>query len=482
MSSDAFECAMDSNNVSSIGNNPDPDSFEPVASECAMDSNDVSSISNNSDPDSFEQATSNSLHLPLDNSPTPNLFPSDSQSCDQDGASIVDDFKVSDSLFQPLYEGARITICGTYCAIMEFKRDCKLPFTAIDKLLQLLQLLCPSGSSLPRSVHVLKSFFQKYTQEPRKQRFCPECRNELLPNEDRCMRDSCQGQHPDYLYTMTPERRICHIISSKKIYMVLCPACLFLVVALGNYKYMSYSSKTTSQFIYDIHAGSGYSHLQGQSNVLGTFFNTDGVQPFKSSNIAVWPIYLAFSNLPPSMRMNRDNIAIVAIWVGSKPPMNVLFRPLKETVKRLSTFPVLLPDGTKSYSLVLLFGTFDLIAKAPAMNMMQHNGVNGCSVCLHPGQSFQRRRVYLPGLVYTNRNHEMYLNDAKDAERNETVVNGVKGKTLLSSMVDLCDGTPIDYMHCVLEGVTKRILEVWVKCTSSPAYIGRSIAQVDMIF
>ena len=93
-----------------------------------------------------------------------------------------------------------------------------------------------------------------------------------------------------------------------------------------------------------------------------------------------------------SATLNRhckwDNIAILAIWVGSKPPMNVLLHPLKETIERLSapnTFSVVLPEGTKSFSLALLFGVFDIIAKAPAMNMMQHNG---CSVCLHPGQSF----------------------------------------------------------------------------------------------
>ena len=31
-------------------------------------------------------------------------------------------------MFEPLYEGAHITVCGAYCALMELKRVCRLPF------------------------------------------------------------------------------------------------------------------------------------------------------------------------------------------------------------------------------------------------------------------------------------------------------------------------------------------------------------------
>jgi len=44
---------------------------------------------------------------------------------------------LEDSMFEPLYENANITISGAYCAIMEFKRACHLPFTTISKLLEL---------------------------------------------------------------------------------------------------------------------------------------------------------------------------------------------------------------------------------------------------------------------------------------------------------------------------------------------------------
>ena len=61
-------------------------------------------------------------------------------------------------MFKPLFDGAGISVCGAYCAVMEFKRMCRLPFTAIAMLLQ-LQLLCPPDNKLPWSVYVWKKVF-----------------------------------------------------------------------------------------------------------------------------------------------------------------------------------------------------------------------------------------------------------------------------------------------------------------------------------
>lgn len=81
--------------------------------------------------------------------------------------------------------------------------------------------------------------------------------------------------------------------------------------------------------------------------------------------------------------------------------------------------------------------------------MHQHNGCNSCSVCLHPGESFSQRRVYAAGFNYQDRTHEMY---ATKAITKGTIVNGVKGASPLTDLDNLCDGIPVDYMHCVLEG------------------------------
>jgi len=93
---------------------------------------------------------------------------------------------VDEAMFEPLYENAGITVCGAFYALMEFKRSCRLPFTAIDMLLQLLQLLCPPNNKLPQSVYKFRKFFEQYSSSHKKQQFCSKCDTEFKENESQC--------------------------------------------------------------------------------------------------------------------------------------------------------------------------------------------------------------------------------------------------------------------------------------------------------
>ena len=52
---------------------------------------------------------------------------------------------------------------GHICAIMEFCLHNGLTYKAIDDLLKLLQIICASPNKLPRSIFVLKKFFDQFT-------------------------------------------------------------------------------------------------------------------------------------------------------------------------------------------------------------------------------------------------------------------------------------------------------------------------------
>ena len=58
-------------------------------------------------------------------------------------------------LFEPLYDGADITICGAYCCIMQFASANKLSYTAISELINLLHVLCPVPNKLLYATEVL---------------------------------------------------------------------------------------------------------------------------------------------------------------------------------------------------------------------------------------------------------------------------------------------------------------------------------------
>ncbi len=127
-----------------------------------------------------------------------------------------------------------------------------------------------------------------------------------------------------------------------------------------------------------------------------------------------------------------------------------------------------------------LFGVFDLVAKAPILNMHQFNGKNGCASCLHPGEKTQ---TYPPGTEYTLRTTRSMKADGAEADREGKIVNGIKGSTVLASLVDLASGSPIDYMHCVLEGVVKRFMDKWVNSTHTPYYLNKKlIDRIDASF
>ena len=87
--------------------------------------------------------------------------------------------------------------------------------------------------------------------------------------------------------------------------------------------------------------------------------------------------------------------------------------------------------------------------------------------------------VYLPGRSYAQRTHDSIIQAGIQAERDGEAVDGIKGKSPLERVLNLVKGIPVDYMHCVLEGVMKKLLETWISSTRCAGYIGRYIKQID---
>ena len=95
--------------------------------------------------------------------------------------------------------------------------------------------------------------------------------------------------------------------------------------------------------------------------------NTDGISVFKSSKISLWPVLLAITNLPPSIRMNKDNILLAGVWFGpAKPPPHIVLRPILEEIRHLHTvgIDVSTPNGHRKVRAKLLLTVCDLHTKA----------------------------------------------------------------------------------------------------------------------
>ena len=118
---------------------------------------------------------------------------------------------------------------------------------------------------------------------------------------------------------------------------------------------------------------------------ISLLVSTDGVPLFKSSAVSLWPVSFVILNLPPAIRMNAENIVLAGFWIGNKPVMKLLFMPILENLRHLSSgIKIRRPDGVCNILFKLAMGIFDLPAKAAVLNAKQYNGKYRCSVCVHP--------------------------------------------------------------------------------------------------
>jgi len=78
-------------------------------------------------------------------------------------------------MLKPLYSGVKLSISAAYSVIMTYAVRNKLSYSAINDLLGLLELFCPSSNFLPSSLYKLKKFFMPFTSNYKKTRTCAEC-------------------------------------------------------------------------------------------------------------------------------------------------------------------------------------------------------------------------------------------------------------------------------------------------------------------
>lgn len=125
----------------------------------------------------------------------------------------------------------------------------------------------------------------------------------------------------------------------------------------------------------------------------------------------------------------------------------------------------------------------DLPAKADLQGMTNHNGYMGCGYCLHPGYLVKApngnkavvrfvRNEFVP--IRTHHNFwETYRSLTSSSNRE----NGIKNVSCMTAAIgfDLANSYSIDYLHCVLLGVMRKLLSLWFdsKYHDQPYYISK---------
>lgn len=378
---------------------------------------------------------------------------------------------------------------------------------AIQDLLNLLRVLCPDSSQFRDITYEKVMLLAGNTCTNCKTiDYCSICGQRFPENADlfRCDTVGCAGLrykgklHAQQSTSRQPKNSFVLADVKKQLQ--------FIFERKGSWTSIQNTKKKIGQNIAhteisDICDGQFYRTLcqPGQflndSNNISALFNTDGIPLYNSSNVKLWPVFLAINELPPSSRFSRENMVLAAIWQGKdKPPFSQYMCAFGEQMCKLYVDGMnIKPFGTNAsldVRLAVFVGTMDLQAKAYVLNMTMHNGEYGCSACEESGTSVRQGKGYARFYPYRSLNDRPVMRESDNVKYekgpNATStrrIKGVCGITGLAAMewFDVVIGVVPDYMHCVLLGVMKAIMYKLFSPTNSdkPYFIGKDIKKIS---
>ena len=392
-----------------------------------------------------------------------------------------------------IYPGAKISNAVSMLLIMTFSITHKLSGAVLKDLLSLINIHCLLPHKLLQSLYKFKQFF-RYLKTPLKNHYyCPRCSISVDLDCNNCSNTSCQlelnEQNKCFFIQLSIADQLKAFFNRKGFY--------------NDLMYRFNRTKFNKANIEDIYDGVNYQKhfinkgfLSKKQNI-SFIWNTDGIPIFKSSKFTIWPLYLAINELPPQKRWCSNNIILAGLWFGSeKPNMLVFLKSFADAISNLHlegvevSSPDIYPNSFVCHAM-LLCGTCDLPAKAIVHNMTQFNGYYGCSYCKQSGEQLPtsatgRVHVYPfhgtdpTGPLRTNVDIEVHSYKAVSERKS---VFGIKGPSWLATIpnYDILRGNVIDYMHCVLLGVTKMLLKLWFDSENSKElwYCGGQVKEAD---
>ncbi|XP_065073984.1 uncharacterized protein LOC135698043 [Ochlerotatus camptorhynchus] len=105
---------------------------------------------------------------------------------------------------------------------------------------------------------------------------------------------------------------------------------------------------------------------------------------------AICPIYpstffFTLNNLPPAIRFQKSNLMVAGLWLSNgEPNPNLLFKYFCLELRKLQEGKLI---GGERYKVVLLQNCLDSVVRCKVQCSKQFNGLYGCTLCVHPGET-----------------------------------------------------------------------------------------------
>lgn len=188
-------------------------------------------------------------------------------------------------------------------------------------------------------------------------------------------------------------------------------------------------------------------NMLGSGPVISITIGVDGIPISKSSNKQFWPILGLVDN-----SLNNTPF-VIGIYYAEHKPTNLDF--LKQFVEECKVLEL---NGINLSGTNYRFRISKILADAPARSFVKgvkmHNSYFSCERCTEQGD--WNGRVTFLNLTFTKRTDESFtLKTQKSHHVKETLLSELK--------IGLVSQVPLDYLHLVCLGVTRKLCRMWVK-------------------
>lgn len=185
-------------------------------------------------------------------------------------------------------------------------------------------------------------------------------------------------------------------------------------------------------------------------NLISLKIGVDGLPISDSSKLQFWPILLSVD------QAKYKKVYVASLFLGDHKPNNLeeFLKPFVSEMKILENEGIL-HDSIK-YNVRIRCILADAPARSFLKNIKGHTGYYGCERCFSKGSHINKK------LHYSISCGSILYND--QSFKNQTYTLHHQGKTPLTDLqLGAVSQIPLDYMHLVCLGVTKKLIKTWVE-------------------
>ncbi|VDP24712.1 unnamed protein product, partial [Schistosoma curassoni] len=183
---------------------------------------------------------------------------------------------------------------------------------------------------------------------------------------------------------------------------------------------------------------------------LKLYVNVDGLSMSRSSNQQLWP------TLGRIIAPRLSDVFMIGIYGGNSKPaeFNEFSADTISEIKEMTDVGLFSVKFNECIAITLAAVICDAPARSSVRHTVNHNGKAGCDRCIVVGRRLEGKTTFLNG-VYTLRTDDTF--------RRQTQSIHHQGHSIMETLsIDMILTFPLDPMHMVYLGVTKKLANLWI--------------------